>query len=213
VDEGLQVGLKRRSFFPNDPSELYDNACELATLVEFAEKQAPRDATRPKDLPQRCAAAALDALAQAIARGFNDPRRLLLEPRLGPIRTHPRLEALLRKLPAFDSTRLQIHRGRLTEQDGFDRKFTQTRCRTYNVRLDAGKKYQLDLLSIDFDAFLRVESESGQEQASNDNGGEDLNARLVFTPAESGMYHVVVTSSRAGQTGYFVLGIEEKGTE
>jgi tetratricopeptide (TPR) repeat protein/tRNA A-37 threonylcarbamoyl transferase component Bud32 len=210
VGQGLQVGLKRKQLFPNDPKELYDTACEVAYLVQLVNQDAALDAGGRKKLADACTVAALDTLAQAIAKGFADPLRLQIDPRLSPISARPAFEALCRKLPVLDKARLRIHRGALTAKEPFDTKFTKARCKHYKVRLESGKTYQLDLLSVDFDAYLRVENEAGREKAFDDDSGGNFNARLVFTPAQSGEYRVIVTSFVANQTGAFVLAILEK---
>jgi tetratricopeptide (TPR) repeat protein/tRNA A-37 threonylcarbamoyl transferase component Bud32 len=207
---GFQAALTRKRIFPNDPAELYDTGCELARLMPLAGKDAGLDAAGRKQLADQCSLTAIDTLAQAVSAGFSDPLRLVLEPRLRPLNTEPRLAALMQKLPPLDRGKLQIHHGELTRQDPFDTRCAQARCKSYQVRMDAGKTYQLDLLSVDFDAFLRVENATGRERAFDDDSGGDLNARLVFTPAESGEYRVIVTTFLANQTGSYVLGIQQK---
>src|SRR5262249_25881746 len=112
---------------------------------------------------------------------------------------------------AFDPTRVQIYRDKLTDTDPFDAKLTKARQKVYNVPLKEGTLYQIDLLSADFDTFLRVEDEKGVERAFNDDIAlDDLNSRLEFSPAVSGTYRIIVTTYRAGDTGQFVLAIQEK---
>ena len=208
--EGFEAALKRKQIFSDDPEELYDTACELAALAEMVDKADTADAQK---LAEECTAAALETLAQAIGKGFADSRRLLIEPRFSSLDMHPGLEVLRRKLPAVDQFGLQIHRGRLTDQDPFDSKRRMSRCTTYNVHMEAGKTYQVDLRSADFDAFLRVVDEEGREKAFDDDSGGDLNSRIVFQPTASGDYGVIVTSFVANQTGAFVLAIQEKRKE
>jgi tetratricopeptide (TPR) repeat protein len=202
--EGLKTALKRKQIFPDDPEELYEAACEVASLVE----PTPKAGTDSAQLAQDCTTTALDLLTQAIARGFADPRRLLLDSRLNPLCDHPQITELRRKL-ALDESALQIHRGRLTDRDPFDTKLATSRSVTYKVRLQAGTRYQIDLRSADFDTYLRVADEKGREKAYDDDSGGDLNSRLVFAPAETADYRLIVTSFEPNQTGAFVLAIEE----
>jgi tetratricopeptide (TPR) repeat protein len=207
---GLQAAATRQRIFPNDPAELYDTGCELAFLVSLAEKDAALDDAERMLLAEQCTTAALDTLAAAVTKGFRDPLRMLLDPRLRPLGAHPRLETLYQKLPPLDRSRFVVHHGELTQQDSFDTKFNKQRCKCYPVRMEAGKTYRIDLVSVDFDAFLRVENSAGREKAYDDDSGGDLNARLDFRPTESGEYRVIVTTYLPNQTGGFVLAIQQK---
>lgn len=72
--------------------------------------------------------------------------------------------------------------------------------KVHQVRLEAGKKYVIDLVSKDFDCILRVENPSGQQLAWDDDGGEGLNSRLTFAPPAAGVYRLIATclDSRPG---------------
>ncbi len=72
---------------------------------------------------------------------------------------------------------------RLTPADPKDRERTNSYARTYPVALKAGIGYTIDLVSEDFDTYLRLEDSSGTQVAFNDDGGGGLNARIVYTPA------------------------------
>ena len=75
--------------------------------------------------------------------------------------------------------------------------------------MKAGKTYTLDLMSEDFDSYLRIEDESKFKLADDDDGGGFLNSRIVFTPKEDGTYRLVITSFDGGQTGAYRLTIRE----
>jgi hypothetical protein len=78
--------------------------------------------------------------------------------------------------------------------------------KVYAVELQANQKYQIDLLSNQFDPYLRLTTATGAEIASDDDGGDGLNSRLFFTPPASATYRIVVTSFGTGQ-GAFVLSL------
>jgi hypothetical protein len=78
------------------------------------------------------------------------------------------------------------------------------RCQIYAVKMKVGQKVQIDLVSNQFDAFLRVESQAGRELAADDDSGGNLNARLVFTPPADGVYRVIATHFD-GRFGRFEL--------
>lgn len=83
------------------------------------------------------------------------------------------------------------------------------RCRIYEARLEAGKSYQLDLISAAFDSFLEVQSEQGQALAADDDGGGGLNSRIRFQPPRTENYRLLVGPLAGNQTGAFHLRVEE----
>ena len=85
----------------------------------------------------------------------------------------------------------------------------------YAVELEAGTTYQIDLegaatgqgtLADPLLRWLRDATGSGIPGTRDDNGGEGLNARQVFTPAESGTYYISARASGDG-TGTYLLSV------
>ena len=74
--------------------------------------------------------------------------------------------------------------------------------------MQAGKTYTLDLVSEEFDAYLRIENDDGK-LAEDDDGAGFLNSRIVFTPEADGTYQLVVTTCDPGQLGVYQLTIRE----
>jgi hypothetical protein len=97
---------------------------------------------------------------------------------------------------------------KLTNADPKDAK-TSGPAKIYEVELAAGTDYQIDLVSNDFDSFLRVLDKNGKELAFDDDSGGALNARLTFTPPDAGTYRIVAASLGEG-AGDFTLSIENK---
>jgi hypothetical protein len=97
--------------------------------------------------------------------------------------------------------------GELTKECARDAVRTESFARVYEVTLEKGVMYSIDLESSHFDAYLRLESASGKSLLSNDDYGAGLNSRLVFTILKGGRVRVVVTSVEADATGSFVLTI------
>jgi hypothetical protein len=95
--------------------------------------------------------------------------------------------------------------GNLDDLDPKDKK-TKGPSKTYAFRLLKGKSYVLDLISEDFDAFLRVEDADGKELAWDDDSGGDLNSRIKFDPPKDGNYKLIA-SSLDGKNGKFQLKI------
>ena len=85
----------------------------------------------------------------------------------------------------------------------------------YAVELEAGTTYQIDLegaatgqgtLADPSLRWLRDGTGSGIPGTRDDNGGEGLNARQVFTPEESGTYYISARASGDG-TGTYTLSV------
>jgi serine/threonine protein kinase/Tfp pilus assembly protein PilF len=75
----------------------------------------------------------------------------------------------------------------------------------------AGRVYIIDLESTAFDALLRLEDAKGKQLAENDDFLPDVhrNARLVFTPKQTGDYRIVATSFQQEGVGAGRLRVRE----
>jgi predicted Zn finger-like uncharacterized protein len=70
------------------------------------------------------------------------------------------------------------------------------RHKVYSVRLEANRTYQINLISVDFDAFLYLVDNTGQVVAWDDDGGRGINgqdARIIHTPGRTGLYQIEAT--------------------
>jgi hypothetical protein len=65
----------------------------------------------------------------------------------------------------------------------------------------------IDLISDDFDPRLEINDSEGNALASDDDGGDGLNARLFFTAPASDTYQVSVTSYEGTPDGDFSLTV------
>ncbi len=63
-----------------------------------------------------------------------------------------------------------------------------------SVELIAGKSYAIDLASKAIDPFLYLENPDGKIIAKDDDGGGELNARIVLVAPKSGSYRIIVTA-------------------
>lgn len=82
----------------------------------------------------------------------------------------------------------------------------------YAFRASAGERVKIDLESDDFDAFLsvgRIVNGAFVQMAENDDGGDSLNARLVFTAPEAGEYLIRATSFSSSARGGYRLQLEQ----
>ncbi len=96
----------------------------------------------------------------------------------------------------------------LTKQDPLD-KVRKKICKTYDVRMEGGKTYVIDLMSKQFDAFLRLEDIEGKRLAQDDDSGGGTNARIRFKAPEDGVYRIFATTFNNG-TGSFLLKVREE---
>jgi len=79
----------------------------------------------------------------------------------------------------------------------------------HKLKLRAGAVYVLDLMSGEFDAYLKLYDPDGRILAEDDDGGGDLNARLVFTLPRDGVYRALATSYQRQGIGAYTLMLRE----
>jgi len=103
----------------------------------------------------------------------------------------------------------------LTEKDELDAVLNKSHAKVHTVKLEAGKTYRIDLSSKKFDTYLRLENSDKKRLAQDDDGagGGSLNSRIVFTVPkdQAGEYRLIVTSYKAGDTGEYLLAVNEAG--
>lgn len=95
----------------------------------------------------------------------------------------------------------------LTKDDPID-KVRKKRCRTYDLQLTKNTKYVIDMISKQFDSFLRLENAFGKQLAQDDDSGGNNNARIHFTPPEDGIYRIYATTFNQ-KLGLFDLKVRE----
>jgi hypothetical protein len=100
---------------------------------------------------------------------------------------------------------------KLTKEDPKDKGRGNIFCKTFKVQLKPKTTYVIDLVSKDFDAFLRLENAEGKELKRDDDGyGEGLNARIVFDCDQAGTFVIYATSFEENATGAFQLRVYTK---
>jgi thiol-disulfide isomerase/thioredoxin len=90
-----------------------------------------------------------------------------------------------------------------TENPRFENKY----AKPYRIKLEAGKSYRIDLVSTDFDSFLYLLGPKGEILARDDDGGGDLNARIVYDVKTTGTYQIQAASLGAPANGNFTLSV------
>jgi predicted Zn finger-like uncharacterized protein len=99
----------------------------------------------------------------------------------------------------------------LEQNDTADPKDVRYRCKLYQIELQAGRNYTIDMESREFDAYLRLEDPNGGQVAEDDDSGGNLNARIMYTPPRTGLYVVVATSYHVQVRGQYRLTVRESG--
>jgi thiol-disulfide isomerase/thioredoxin len=96
--------------------------------------------------------------------------------------------------------------GRLTEESP---RFLKKPAQHYEIALEGGKTYQIDLASTDFDAFLYLQDKLGRPLSQDDDSGGNTNARIVYAVKDSGTYRILAASFNNGGVGAYTLTITE----
>jgi len=99
----------------------------------------------------------------------------------------------------------------LSNVDPRDTMLKNSFCKTFNVRMEAGKTYTIDHIDLgaNIDPILRLLDARGLQLAFDDDSGGGLNSRIVFRPPVGDTYRIVCTSLRAGATGRFSVTVRE----
>ena len=79
------------------------------------------------------------------------------------------------------------------------------------ISATSGQRIVVTMESDDFDPYLMVLSDDGLEIASDDDGGDGLNARLEFRAPATGTYTILATTATAGETGRYRIRLEVGG--
>jgi hypothetical protein len=95
-------------------------------------------------------------------------------------------------------------KGQLQDGDGIDPSQNHV-AKNYVVELSEGVVYKIEMNSTDFDAFLIVRDANGKELAKDDDGGGNLNARILFVPPAKGMYRIAATSFGGGNGNFQLI--------
>ncbi len=97
--------------------------------------------------------------------------------------------------------------GQLNGNDPKDAKLKDSRAKLHKVELRQGVVYVIDLVSKEFDAYLRLEDAAGKPLGEDNDGGGGTNARLFFIPPASAEYTIVATSYKP-KTGNYRLTVQ-----
>jgi hypothetical protein len=99
--------------------------------------------------------------------------------------------------------------AQLTQADPKDRSRFTCYCKVYTVSLKGGKTYRIDLMSNQFDSYLRLEDAAGNPLAEDDDSGGNFNSLLLFPCPRDGTYRLVATTFEPAG-GAFTLRVTEQ---
>jgi len=97
-------------------------------------------------------------------------------------------------------------KGKLSPDDPRDKVQAKSPHKVHTMKWKIGESYQIDLVSRDFDAFLRLEDSAGKQLALDDDSGGMLNARIVFAVPRDDTYRIIATSLD-GKAGNYTLTV------
>lgn len=115
----------------------------------------------------------------------------------------------------FDANKIhEVGKGffvanKITEKDPNDVVKDKSPCQVTQVKLEKGKTYIVELISSDFDSFLRIEDAAKTQLAEDDDDGGGLNSLIEFSPQETGVFRLLAMSLE-GEIGQYTLTIREK---
>lgn len=103
----------------------------------------------------------------------------------------------VREMPALLNVTGELTRNHRLVHDAY--------VSVHEVKLEAGRRYVIDLHSGTFDTFLKLLNPQGAIVAFADEGGTMGNRRVVFTPLRTEVYRIVATSYEPAAVGPFDL--------
>jgi hypothetical protein len=98
----------------------------------------------------------------------------------------------------------------LTPEDLFDDD-RRANYKQYDFRFEANTTYTIDHETRGFDAYLFLYDDNGVLLRQDDDSGDGLNSRIVFTAPRSGVYRIHATSLGQGK-GSYVLTVRKGAT-
>jgi hypothetical protein len=82
--------------------------------------------------------------------------------------------------------------------------------KTFSYQMTAGRKYVIDMVSNDFDSYLRLNDDQGKEVDHDDDSGGFPHARITYRAPRDGVYEIIATTFDGGKTGRFTLSVREE---
>jgi hypothetical protein len=98
--------------------------------------------------------------------------------------------------------------GKLTAKDTAYELRNNSYHKVHEIKLEAGKNYQINLVA-DFDTYLFLEDAGKKVVSADDDGGSGLNARISYSPRETGTFRIIATTFGPRVKGDYTLSVVE----
>jgi hypothetical protein len=105
------------------------------------------------------------------------------------------------QIPIGSSVTGTLTAGDLALNDG-------THYKLFTFMGAAGQRIQIDMVSTEVDSYLYLKDQNGTELTHDDDGGGNLNARIVWTLPYTGMYQILANTARPATFGAFTLQLQ-----
>lgn len=96
--------------------------------------------------------------------------------------------------------------GQLIDADPKDL-VRNTPAKVHAIKMLKGQSYVIDLVSTDFDSYLRLVDSADKQLAEDDDGGGNLNSRIRFSPEKDDTY-LIYASRLGGGEGSYTLSVK-----
>ena len=138
-----------------------------------------------------------------VDEGRQVQRQVMIAQAKGPMRVPPPLDQAAQNAPVIKAA---IGEGGVFATNNVllptDPMFAGKPLKRYEIELEQGKTYQLDLVAQgQFDAWLRVYGPNGEPIAEDDDSGGNLNSRIVVHVANGGAHTIHATVLGGVQPG------------
>jgi peroxiredoxin len=100
--------------------------------------------------------------------------------------------------------------GKLGKDDGKDEQRGGP-SQIHVVPMKAGKVYTIDMVSGDFDSYLRLLDPKGKQLDEDDDSGGMLNSRIIFNCPADGDYRIATTTFGPDMAGAYTLTVKTSG--
>jgi len=79
----------------------------------------------------------------------------------------------------------------------------------WEIQGTPGERWFIDMISVDFDAYLYLSGPGMLETVSDDDSAGNCNARIAFSPLERGTYRIAASSVSPMSTGTYLLRLSD----
>ncbi len=93
----VEIAMRRKKLWPDNATEIYNVACELALCVPLIGKENAELSADETQQRKRIADQAIEVLLEAVTAGFSELDHLKKDPDLDSIRSYPGYDSLLRR--------------------------------------------------------------------------------------------------------------------